>query len=320
MFSKFAKNLPITFKKNNLKNFTYIPQKKIPNQINYYSSIKPMNLKKKINLIKLQKNYFCMNIDPNDPNRKYKPPKPETPLEDMEEEDSSYYEKSHTTLYAFTLTGSFLIFLYALQQMDKIKKKSEKKKVQFSQKHYGKPLIGGSWNLKDIEDKNFGSDELKGKYYIIYFGFCKCPDICPQSMNKLAKAYELVKKSSESQYFDLKLVFVSVDPDRDSNEKIKKFLSFFKGDFIGVTGKSNNDPDLKDMLKKFKIYATKIEFDLEEDDKVEKNYTLDHTVISYLMSDKNEYLDHLGSSLNAKDMAKKVIESIMDNENNAIYN
>ena len=52
-------------------------------------------------------------------------------------------------------------------------------------------------------------------------------------------------------------------------------------------------------MKKFKIYATKIEYEIDNESKTEKNYTLDHTVLSYLMSDKNIYLDHLGSSLNA---------------------
>ena len=312
MFSKISKNLPIYLKKLSKSRYTNKISKKpcytpIPKQY------------KKHNLIKLLKFNFSNNIDPSDPNRHYKPPKTDEILEDKENEDSSYTENSHYSIYAFTLTGSFLLFLYALQQMDKIKKKSEKRKVQFKQKHYGKTLKGGSWNLKDTKNNNFGSDELKGKYYIIYFGFCKCPDICPQSMNKLAKALKLIKKSPEAQFFDLKLVFVSVDPDRDSNQNIEKFLGYFNGEFIGVTGKRNNDPDLKDMLKKFKIYATKIEFDLEEEQE-EKNYTLDHTVISYLMSDKNEYLDHLGSSLNAKDMAKKVVESIMENENNSMYN
>ena len=55
---------------------------------------------------------------------------------------------------------------------------------------------------------------------------------------------------------------MSVDPDRDSPAKIKKFLTYFKdGEWISGTGKSNNDPALKDMMKKFRIYATKIEYE-----------------------------------------------------------
>ena len=64
------------------------------------------------------------------------------------------------------------------------------------------------------------------------------------------------------------------------------------------------------MLKLFKIYATKIEF--EDGETGEAGYTLDHTVISYLMNKDDEYIEHLGSSMNAKDMCDKIIEAIED--------
>lgn len=66
-----------------------------------------------------------------------------------------------------------------------------------------------------MSNKNF-----KGSYYLLYFGFCNCPDICPNSLHKLAKAIDKVKKMPEAKYFDLKSVFVSVDPDRDTPERI----------------------------------------------------------------------------------------------------
>lgn len=75
-----------------------------------------------------------------------------------------------------------------------------------------------------------------------------------------------------------------MDPDRDSPERMKKFLSYFGNSFIGVTGLNNDDPKLREMMRKFKIYSTKIEYELENK---EKSYTLDHTVISYLMNREN---------------------------------
>ena len=50
----------------------------------------------------------------------------------------------------------------------------------------------------------------------MYFGFCKCPDICPMSMHKLTKALDRIKKMPEARFIKLKNVFVSVDPDRDT--------------------------------------------------------------------------------------------------------
>ena len=93
---------------------------------------------------------------------------------------------------------------------------------------------------------------------MIYFCFTHCPDICPNSLAKLAKAVNKVKKSKEANFFDLKTVFVSVDPDRDSAEKMTKFVSHFDPEMISVTGKHNMDPALRDCMKQFKIYATKL--------------------------------------------------------------
>lgn len=65
----------------------------------------------------------------------------------------------------------------------------------------------------------------------------------------------------------IKTVFVSVDPDRDTNEKIDAFVKIFDPNMIGVTGSDNNDKALKDMMKKFRIYSTKMEYEEPEDER-----------------------------------------------------
>ena len=73
----------------------------------------------------------------------------------------------------------------------------------------------------------------------------------------------------ESKYMDLKTIFVSVDPDRDSPQKIKKFLDIFSKEFIGLTAEKNDSPNLKDILKKFRIYSSKIEYEeMDEQDNI----------------------------------------------------
>lgn len=82
-----------------------------------------------------------------------------------------------------------------------------------------------------------------------------------------------------------------------------------------MTGKSNDDPDLRECMKKFKIYASKIEFeDTEAVEKGRKSYTIDHTILTYLMSDSNEYVVHLGGNLGEHELAKTIIEKILQSE------
>ena len=124
--------------------------------------------------------------------------------------------------------------------------------------------------LYDTYGKPVTHKSFEGKYYLIYFGFTLCPDVCPISLNKLAKAMRKVKNSKEYKYFELETIFVSIDPDRDTNERIRKYCSIFDESIIGLTHKSNDNQELKDMLKKFKIHSSKIyisEEDEEEDKK-----------------------------------------------------
>lgn len=58
----------------------------------------------------------------------------------------------------------------------------------------GKANIGGPWTLVDTKGKKFGSSDLDGSYYLIYFGFTNCPDICPNSLLKLSKAIQKIRK------------------------------------------------------------------------------------------------------------------------------
>ena len=98
----------------------------------------------------------------------------------------------------------------------------------------GKANIGGEWQLEDTKGNVVTNRDLEGSYYLIYFGFCNCPDICPLSLHKLANAVNHIKAMPEKEYFDLKTLFISVDPDRDSPQKIEKFLSLFGTEMIGI--------------------------------------------------------------------------------------
>ncbi len=84
---------------------------------------------------------------------------------------------------------------------------------------------------------------------------------------------------------------------------------------IGVTGKSNDDQALKECMRKFKIYSSKIEFEDEESViKGRKSYTIDHTILTYLMNPQNEYVAHIGANLGEHDMAKLIMDKIKEDQ------
>jgi len=234
--------------------------------------------------------------------------------EDENEDDASFSNEKKKSIYIFAVAALGLAGGYAIMQMNTMRE--EKKNLKTQKVSYtGKADIGGPWKLQDMEGNTVTHKDLKGYYYLIYFGFCNCPDICPLSLQKVSKALEHIRKMPEYRYIRLKTLFVSVDPDRDTPERMKKFLSYFDKSIIGLTGKSNDDPDLKNMMKRFRIYASKIELDENPRKPGEKKpYTLDHTIITYLMDDSNNYLTHLGSNLSDRDMASIIVDAVLQNE------
>lgn len=90
-----------------------------------------------------------------------------------------------------------LLMLYGMMEIQTIRSKQKTDrsitgltKVQST----GKAYIGGDWELLDTKGNVLSSKSLEGTYYLIYFGFCNCPDICPNSLIKLSKAIERLKK------------------------------------------------------------------------------------------------------------------------------
>lgn len=216
------------------------------------------------------------------------------------------------------------------------KQKEQKEKgmepTKSTTKYTGKADIGGSWVLYDTKGEPFCSKDLEGKYYLIYFGFTFCPDVCPVSLMKMSKALNMVKESKEYNYFDLEALFVSVDPDRDSNERIEEYCKIFDKSIKGLTHKANNNPELKEILRKFKIHVSKILLTDEEEaedmkslkehapevieklggynKKKDDKYTLDHSIIVYLIGPDNQFLTYLGSNLDERDMANLILDEV----------
>lgn len=129
----------------------------------------------------------------------------------------------------------------------------------------------------------------------------------------MAKTLNKVRESKEYNYFDLEAIFVSVDPDRDSNKRIDEYTKIFHESLVGLTHKSNDHKELKELLKKFKIHVSKIYLTEEEEkedmdtlkenspevaalmeeqakedaEKEQEKYTLDHSIVVYLIGPDN---------------------------------
>jgi protein SCO1/2 len=82
---------------------------------------------------------------------------------------------------------------------------------------------------------------LSGYYYLIYFGYANSPDVCPSTLYYLSTVYRVIRNLPEGAYLKLKVVFVSIDPERDTPNALKAYLSNFHKVMIGVTGSLGNE-------------------------------------------------------------------------------
>lgn len=140
-----------------------------------------------------------------------------------------------------------------------------------------KDAPGGPFRLIGTKGKTVTNETLKGKPYAIFFGFTRCPDVCPTTMARMT----LLHQNLGAQADRMNVVFVSVDPGHDKREDIASFLSMFDAPVIGLTG----DPaELKRMEKAYKIYVEKVPLPSGE-------YTIDHTARILLFDRNGQFIE-----------------------------
>ena len=93
---------------------------------------------------------------------------------------------------------------------------------------------GSEFSLKDMNNNVITEKSFEGPLTAIFFGFTHCPDVCPMTLNKMDIILDKLKNENKS----IKLFFISVDPERDTPEVIKNYLSSFENNFIGITGEN----------------------------------------------------------------------------------
>lgn len=98
------------------------------------------------------------------------------------------------------------------------------------------PKVIAPFTLVDQDRNPFGLEQFKGNWTFLFFGYTRCPDVCPLAMGMLSELFERLKKSAPDAMEGTRGVFVSVDPKRDTVEHIKQYVLYFNPAFKGITG------------------------------------------------------------------------------------
>lgn len=159
-------------------------------------------------------------------------------------------------------------------------------------------LPGGDFELEH-NGEPFNTKQLRGKPYILYFGFTSCPDICPLGLTVVRDALD-----SDPALKDIPAVFVSLDPERDSAEAMDGYLKFFHKNLLGLRGELVKTHE---VAKQYGTYFIKAPLPSGSSDDPTQ-YTVDHTAYYFVVGGDGELRRVLEHNAKPEDLAKALHE------------
>lgn len=147
------------------------------------------------------------------------------------------------------------------------------------------PLAVPDMALTDQTGAEFTKADLAGHFTLMFFGYTNCPDVCPLSLQVLATAQKSMRESRPARQLP-EVLLVSVDPKRDSPERLREYLAYFDSSFVGVTG---SDDNLAPLLARFGVSVMRQELAGEA-------YTMTHSAQVFVIGPRAELIAILGKA------------------------
>jgi len=160
------------------------------------------------------------------------------------------------------------------------------------------PGIGGPFALVDQNGKTVTSDSLKGKPTLIYFGYAFCPDVCPTSLLLMETAVEKLGPEAAKK---VNLVFITVDPERDTPKLMKGYVENFGPTFIGLTGTTEQ---IAQVARAYRVYFQRVP------GKDGGPYLMDHSSIVYLLDRNGRFVTHFTHEAKAETIAQALARQL----------
>ena len=152
--------------------------------------------------------------------------------------------------------------------------------------------IGGPFQLVDQNGKTVTDADLKGKWHLVFFGYTHCPDTCPTALNEMALALDQLgpKKSSVG------VMFITVDPERDTPAVLKDYLASFDAPVVGLTG---TPAEVAQAAKDYRVYYAK-------HPRPDGGYDMDHSAVIYIMDPQGRFTATFTPDAPADEIAKRL--------------
>ena len=152
--------------------------------------------------------------------------------------------------------------------------------------------LGQKWSLTGMDGRTYTPEAFKGKVTLVLFGFTQCPDVCPTSLAELSQVMKLLGDLASR----VQVLMISVDPERDTPEVLRAYVSGFDPRFLGLTG---TPEQVKAAAAAFKAYYARSAT-------ANGNYNMDHSANFYLLDGKGESRVLLSNNVGAENIAHDI--------------
>ena len=149
--------------------------------------------------------------------------------------------------------------------------------------------VGGPFTLTTQTRAKLSDADLRGKPFAVFFGFTRCPEVCPTTLWETTEALKSLGPDADK----LRVLFISVDPTRDTPEFMARYLQSFDAHITGLTG---TEAEVAAVGKEYRIYYKKVPTD-------DGDYTMDHTATIFLMDAEGQFK---GTISYGEDMASRL--------------
>jgi len=152
--------------------------------------------------------------------------------------------------------------------------------------------IGGPFSLISETGERISDVDVIDRLSLVYFGYSYCPDVCPVDLFRNGEAVYAL----EEQGIDVKPVFITVDPERDTVQQMAEYTDFMHPDMVGLTGPRD---DIDAAIAAYRVYSNRVGDDPDD-------YLMDHSSYTYLMAPEEGFLEFFPSSTSPEEMASRV--------------
>jgi protein SCO1/2 len=163
-------------------------------------------------------------------------------------------------------------------------------------------LFSGGFELTDHNGTPRTSQEFRGRFMLIFFGYTYCPTICPTNLQQMAQALELLGDKAKK----IVPIFITIDPKRDTPALLKEYMANFGPKFLGLTG---TDAQIRAVTKSYRVHRRKV----IPDTSAPQDYLVDHSSLTLLLGPDGKFRTLFPHNTTGPVMAKRMAKYLSAN-------